>query len=62
MSKPIRVTEDIVKEAGVLYSATCPVCGRKLYGTSRRKVLQALKYHVEWRHRQRVEVVREEEQ
>lgn len=60
MSKPVRITEGMVKEVGILYSITCPVCGKKLYGTSKRKALQGLKYHVEWRHRLQVEIVREE--
>ena len=60
MSKPIKVTEEMVREAGALYSITCPVCGHKIYGSSKRKALQGLKYHVEWKHRQQVEVVSEE--
>jgi hypothetical protein len=62
LSRPIRVSEGMVKEAGALYVVTCPVCGHKIYGSSKRKALQGLKYHVEWRHRLQVEVVEEEEQ
>jgi hypothetical protein len=50
----------MVREAGVLYVIECPICGKKIYGSSKKRVARGLKQHVEWRHR--VAVVVEEEE